>query len=95
MIPPVNHIENWRYMRQQKQTQIEIYVIRENSTRIDHNYNIGDKLLFRINQAYKYETPFQGPYEIFHMWMNRAFTIRTGAVTATLNIRHTKPYNIP
>ena len=53
MILPINNIENWRYIHQQKQTQIEKDVIRENSTRTDYYYNIGDKVLVRRNQAYK------------------------------------------
>ena len=70
MILPISHIENWRYMCHRKQAQVEKYIIRENSTRIDYDYNIGDKVMVRRNQAYKYETPFQGPYEIIQMWKN-------------------------
>ena len=62
-------------MRQQKQAEIEKYIIHKNSTIIDYNYNVGDKVLVRINQAYKYETPFQGPYEIIQMWTNITVTI--------------------
>ena len=64
MILSINNIVNWKYICQQKQAQIEKAVIRENSTRIDHDYNIGDKIMVKRNWAYKYETPFQGPYEI-------------------------------
>ena len=32
------------------------YVIRENYIRIDHDYNIGDKVMVRRNQGYKQET---------------------------------------
>ena len=51
--------------------------------------------MVRINQAYKYKTPFQGPYEVVQMWMNRTITIITGVVIARLNIRHIKPYHNP
>ena len=95
MILPINHIENWGYIRQRKQSQIGKYVICKNSTRIDHDYNIGDKVMVRINQAYKYKTPFQGPYEIFQIWTNRTVTIQTGAFADRLNIRRIKPYNSP
>ena len=64
MILPFNHVENCRYICHRKQSKIEKDVIRENSTRIDHNYNISDKVMVRRNQAYKYKTPFQGPYKI-------------------------------
>ena len=95
MIPPINHTENWRYIRHRIQTHIKKDIIRENSTIIDYDCNIGDKVLVRRNQAYKYETLFQGPYEIIQMWTNGTVDKRTGAVTARLNIRRIKPYNGP
>ena len=49
--------------------------------------------MVRRNQAYKYRTPFQGPYEIIQTWTNGTVTIKTGAVTSKLNIRRIKPYN--
>ena len=33
--------------------------------------------MVRINQDYEYETPFQGPYEIFQAWTNGTVTIQT------------------
>ena len=48
-----------------------------------------------MNQAYKYETPFQGLHEIIQTWKNRTSAIQTDAVTARLNIRRLKPYNNP
>ena len=41
MILPINHLENWRLILQRKQVQIDKYVIRENSTTVDHGYIIG------------------------------------------------------
>ena len=51
--------------------------------------------MVRINQAYKYETLFQGPYVIVQTWTNKNVTIRTGAVIARINIRHIKTYHNP
>ena len=62
MIPPINHIANRRHKHQRKQTQIEKESIHEKSTQIDYDFNIEDKSMVRKNQAYKYETLFQGPY---------------------------------
>ena len=47
MILPINHIANWRLIHQHKQAQTEKYVIRENSTRVDHDYIIGDWVMVR------------------------------------------------
>ena len=53
-ILPINYVADWRFIRQRKQAQIDKDVIRENSTRIDHDYILGDKLMTRTNSAYKY-----------------------------------------
>ena len=53
MIPPINHLSDWRYIRQCKQSQIEKYIIRENNTKINHEYIVGDKVLTRTKSAYK------------------------------------------
>ena len=70
-------------------------MIRENSTRIYYDSNIGDKVMVRRNQAYKYETPFTGTYEIVQTWTNGTITILTGAVTSRISIRRTKPDHNP
>ena len=44
-ILPIMRVENWRYIRQRKQAQINKDVIRNNSTIIDHNYRVGDQVL--------------------------------------------------
>ena len=37
MILPINHVLDWRYIRQRKQTQINKDVNRENTTRINYD----------------------------------------------------------
>ena len=75
MILPINHIENFRYIRQRKQAQIEKYFIRKNSTIIDHNYIVGDRVMIRKYADFQYETSFKGPFEIFQTWTNRSVTL--------------------
>ena len=91
MILPINHIANWRYISQHKQSQIEKGLICENSTRIDCDYNIRDKFMVRSNQDYKHETKFQGPYEIIQTCTNLTVTIQICVVIARLNICRLKP----
>ena len=45
------------------------------------------------NSAYKYKTPFKGPYEIVQKWTDTTVTFRMRTVTTRLNSRHIKPYN--
>ena len=58
MILLINHLENWRFIRQRKQEQIKNNIIRENFSRINHDYKIGHKVMVRRNHHYKYQTPF-------------------------------------
>ena len=64
MILPINHIADWKYIRQHKQAQTEKTVIREKSTRIDHNNRVAYRVMIRKHRALKYEKPFKGAYEI-------------------------------
>ena len=94
-IPPINHVADWRYICQHKQTQIDNYVIRENTTIIDHNYREGNKVMTLTKSAFKYKTPYRVPYKKFQMWTNGNVTLIMGAVTTRINIRNIKPYNTP
>ena len=64
-ILPIKHVADWRYIRQLKQTQINRYVIHENTTIIDHDYRVRDQVIMDSKSAFKYETPFKGPYNFF------------------------------
>ena len=41
MILPIHHIADWICIRHHKQAQLEKYVIRKNSTKIDYDYRFG------------------------------------------------------
>ena len=62
MIIPINHIAECKYILHHKQVQIEKYVIQENSTRIGHDYRVGDRVMIIKHAGFKYETTFKGPY---------------------------------
>ena len=93
MILPINHIADWKYMNQRKQVQMEKYLIRENSTRIDYDYRVRDRVMARKHEAFKYETPFRVTYEIFQTCTNITVTLQTGVVTVRINIRRIMPYH--
>ena len=65
MILPINHMANWRFIRQHKQAQIDKDVIWENSTRVDHDYTIVYWVMVRKNNYFKYETPFKVCMKLF------------------------------
>ena len=93
MILPINHIADWRYIRQRKHAQTNKDVNSKNTTRRDHDYRVGDKVTTNNRSAYKYETPLRGPYKIVRTWKNWTVTLRTGVVTHRTNIHNIKPYN--
>ena len=45
MILPINHVADWRYIRQRKQTQIDNDAIQEKNNRINHDYRVIDTVL--------------------------------------------------
>ena len=64
MILPIKHKVYWQLTRQQKQTQINKDNIRKNRNRVDHDYKFGNKVMPNNHSAYKYETPYKGPFVI-------------------------------
>ena len=55
---------NWEYIRQRKQDLINKINKRENAGRIIHEYKFGGKVLLKRGNENKYESPYQGPFEI-------------------------------
>ena len=80
------------YIRQHKQTQINKDIICENTTKIYHDYRVGDKVVTTNSSTFKYKNPFKGPYEIVQMCTNGTITLRTEVFTTRINICHIKPY---
>ena len=84
---------NWKFIRQRKQHLINQNNQRENKKRISHQYKVGDKALYRIDSLSKYSgNPYEGPYDIVHVYTNGTVRLKMGAVTDTVNIRLLKPY---
>ena len=75
MIILIKHKVDWELIRQQKHTQINKYNIRENNKRIYHDYKVGDKFMLNNNAAYKYETPYKGPFVIKQCHTNGTVTL--------------------
>ena len=53
-----------------------------------------DKFPTKNKSYFKYKTPFKGLYAIVQTWENVTITLQMGSVTARINIRNIKPYNI-
>ena len=82
----------WEYMYHKKQTQINKDNIHENIKRVDHDYQVRYKVILTNNYAFKYETPYNGPFEITWCWINGTVTLQCGAIKIRHNTRHINPY---
>ena len=51
MIILTEHKVGWELIRQKKQTKINKDNIRENRNRVDHDYNVGDKVMLNNHTA--------------------------------------------
>jgi hypothetical protein len=70
---------------------------KENSTRINKEYKIGDKILLvlgtdELRSQPKMDKPTRGPFLITNVHNNGTVTINRGNFTETINIRRIKPF---
>ena len=59
---------------------------------ISSSHTLGDKVMVTNNNAFKYEIPYNGKFQIKWHWNNGMVTLQYGAIHITYNIRHIKPY---
>ena len=92
MIFNIKHTANWEYIRQRKQDLINKNNKRENAGRINYDYKVGDKVLLARGNENKYESPYQGPFEVLKVNDNGTVRLTVNAVTDSYNIRRIIPY---
>ena len=84
----IKHTADWNLIKKRKQQLVEQNNIWENSKRIKHTYNVGDKILILANfRDSKYNDKYLGPYPIIRVNNNLTIKYRKGAVLDTINIR--------
>jgi hypothetical protein len=93
MVLPIQFQADWARIKLRKQETIDKSNAQENAKRIDHDYQVGDKVLLeRPGIIRKMSQPRQGPYEIIKVHTNGTVRIRRGHVTEQVNIRRLTPY---
>jgi hypothetical protein len=67
---------------------------RENTSRIKHDYKVGDKVLLKKPGKHlrKLEAPRTGPHTVTAMYTNVTLRIQTVNVNERVNIRRLFPY---
>ena len=66
---------------------------REKAKRLQHTYQIGDRVLIKQAQNTKYGSDtYDGPHTVVQVNSNGTLRIREGPTTDTYNIRQVVPY---
>ena len=95
MVLPVDYETDWNEITKRKQKRIDENCRRENSKRLDHVYQRGDKLLKVPKKILrKVERIRRGPFTVIsHNNNNGTVTIQKGpCFTDSVNIRRVDPF---
>jgi lipopolysaccharide biosynthesis regulator YciM len=89
MVLPINFVADWGAIEQQRQKEMARNNKRENASRINHDYKVGDKVLLKKpgNHLIKLEAPRTGPHTVTANYTNGTLYIQNGNVNERLNIR--------
>jgi len=89
----VQNEANWQLIKERKQKLINSGNERENKTRVNHEYKVGDEILLKNAWKTKFnQDAYLGPYTITAVRNNGTVRARKGKVTDTYNLRNIKPY---
>ena len=88
MIFNIQHVADWKLIRDRKQQLINKNNDKENRKRIPHDYAVGDKVLLERPRATNMECLTEGPYELREVYPGYGTKkIQIGAVSQRVNIR--------
>jgi len=94
MILPIKFKADWAAIEQTRQKEISRNNKRENASRMNHQYKVGDKILLKkpgMNLR-KLETPRTGPHTVTAVFTNGTIRIQRNNVSERVNIRRVCPY---
>ena len=72
--------------------QVNKYNTLKNRNQVYHNYKYRNKVILTNRAAYKYKTPYKGPFVITLCFTNGTVNIKYGPIQIRNNIRRIKPY---
>ena len=85
-------ITNWRYIHSIRKQQIIRNNIRENKSRLEHDYKVGDKVYVMDWDVKRKLSLKKGPFKIIKVHDNGTVNIQLDdATTQTINIRRLQP----
>jgi hypothetical protein len=94
MVPPIKFMADWGAVEQQRQKEMGRNNRRENSSRISHDYKVGDKIQLKKPGKHlrKLQAPRTGPNTVTAIYTNRTVRIQKGKMNERVNIRRLFPY---
>jgi hypothetical protein len=94
MVLPIKFMADWGEIEQQRQKEMGRKNRRENSSRISHDYKVGDKILPKKTGKHlrKLEAPRTGPHTVTAIYTNGTVRIQKGRVNERVNIKRLFPY---
>jgi hypothetical protein len=85
---------DWARIKLRKQGLINKGVLRENASRIQHKYKVGDHVLLNKPGLLRKSTqPRTGPYTVAKIYQNTSTVqIKRGAITERVTLQRLTPY---
>ena len=96
MLLPVKFNADWQAIQAKRQKRMEDSNARENASRIELEYKIGDLIMkARPGKLAKLRGKRDGPYTVTHVYTNGTLRIQKGVVAERISIRRVAPYYEP
>ena len=95
MLFDIDFTADWHQIYNRKQTLINKNNYRENSKRLDYEYNVGDKVTIKadyLKKTQKAKFANKGPFSVVEVFNNGVIRIRRGNVEENINIRRVDPF---
>jgi hypothetical protein len=93
---PISYKPDWELIRARKQAKINKNNQRENSSRIPHEYSVGDKVLVEQVVKTKFSRDkYMGPFQVLEIPGNGTLKLALDGYEDTINLRRIKPYVEP
>ena len=88
----IKSLINWKLLASRKQHLVDKANLRENTKRIDYDYQIGQKVFIKNDGIHrKLDRPKSGPFNITKVFSNGTVCIQRGLVNERINIRRLEP----
>jgi hypothetical protein len=94
MLFDVPFIADWNKIGEYRQRQTDLGNERENKTRVDYDYKVGEKVLIRKDGILrKAESKWTEPWTIMTVHTNGTIRIQCGTKSERINIRRVTPFS--